>query len=800
MVQDVDTHLNDEVHLSPALQTKPASSWGVKVKKRLKIVTPYLGKFRPTVGHCCHQCTPESLGKTPGQKTSLGFHNVVAVDETQIRYRGWLVRRVCCVLFVSGCNVYPSPAGDRLHRVRQSIRVQEALAEEHTAPTGPCCMGNSNRLSPYHSLMNTCISPCFLRFGCWLCLKTLGSVFSSIQVNLNHLAALHHASQQGSPLVYVFMRQSVLDYVLVPLVLFSQNLRVPYTFCPQRISFSWLRSFLQKVGVVFLPFNALTEDDAEADNMYSPAMTALLRELLCEGQALSVSVCGETGHGGQWLARIRQVIKEGTVPDVSLVPVGISYDCIPDTGLPAGLTQVGLCSSFRCLWSLLWSQPSNSLRVHFAQPFSLKEMCTTGRCRVDGWRPLQELLLPNVLDGRTDDVVGQKMMSWILPSQYAPELIQSERDLSTALTLHLIYSTTSCMAVMSTGLVASLLLHRHRKGVFASALCRDVAWLTEELLFRNKDVGFGGSLPEVVSYALVLLGPRITVVSTTSRKDPFVIPRPSLDAITSLSVHAQIVTHSFITEAVGACAVSAMLYEVAGSGVSSRVRRSKVHAEEVKSDMEFDVALCETQLTQRTLQLCHLLPPGFVPPCQSSYSFALDAVDSLVRCGILVMEEVTRDAPVCDLWRKHRGLSSWPTTDDPYHSDSDCEEPDARSYKLSRPSQCPEMIFFLCSMLAGHLRALCWATEGVQHLATPMPVAECVAQIHSHLRNRAKQDKHYESCTEEAARIAVRTLTELGVLVEERQGSGTSLTVGPLFQLADNRQKLQLFISQYLYS
>lgn len=27
-------------------------------------------------------------------------------------------------------------------------------------------------------------------------------------------------------------------------------------------------------------------------------------------------------------------------------------------------------------------------------------------------------------------------------------------------------------------------------------------------------------------------------------------------------------------------------------------------------------------------------------PCQSSQSFALDAVDSLVRCGILVMEEV----------------------------------------------------------------------------------------------------------------------------------------------------------------
>lgn len=53
----------------------------------------------------------------------------------------------------------------------------------------------------------------------------------------------------------------------------------------------------------------------------------LVLELLHEGQALSVGVSAESGHGGQWLARIRQLIKEGSVPDVSLVPVGISYDC-----------------------------------------------------------------------------------------------------------------------------------------------------------------------------------------------------------------------------------------------------------------------------------------------------------------------------------------------------------------------------------------------------------------------------------------------------------------------------------------
>lgn len=38
------------------------------------------------------------------------------------RYRGWLVRRVCCLLFVSGCKVYVSPVSNRLERLSQNNR------------------------------------------------------------------------------------------------------------------------------------------------------------------------------------------------------------------------------------------------------------------------------------------------------------------------------------------------------------------------------------------------------------------------------------------------------------------------------------------------------------------------------------------------------------------------------------------------------------------------------------------------------------------------------------------------------
>lgn len=61
------------------------------------------------------------------------------------------------------------------------------------------------------------------------------------------------------------------------------------------------------------------------------SFSQLVDELLHEGQPISVGLSAETGRGGQWLAHIAQLLKRGSVTDVTLVPVGISYDRVPDT-------------------------------------------------------------------------------------------------------------------------------------------------------------------------------------------------------------------------------------------------------------------------------------------------------------------------------------------------------------------------------------------------------------------------------------------------------------------------------------
>ncbi|XP_019743480.1 glycerol-3-phosphate acyltransferase 2, mitochondrial isoform X1 [Hippocampus comes] len=762
MVQQLNGKITTDLVIP---QKRPALSCSLKMTP-----VPVLGKFRPIVGQCCQQCTPDSLSrhrKKFGQSPLLDFHNILCVNETHTRYRGWLVRRICCVLFVSGCKVYPSPVNSRQERICESNRVREALAANPKAPEGGDSQGQLHPISSFCPIINTCISPFFLRCVGWVMMKMFASVFGSIQVNLNHFVALHRASEEGSLLVYVYVRQSILDSVLLSLALFCNNLRVPYAICPIQVNNSFLRSIFQKIGMIFLPPSAATEQDAEMDHLYRPVMTSLVRELLHEGQSLSVGVSAESGQGCQWLAHIRHLIKEGSVPDISLVPVGISYDSVPES-------QMQMTSVYRWLLSLLWRKSEGIVRIHLAQPFSLKEMHASGRCRVVEWRPLQDLLLPVIINNSTESEFGQRKISWLLPSRSASEtaeLTHQESELSMAIAVHLIFSVTSCMAVMSTSLLSSLLLYRHRKGVSTSVLCRDVSWLTEELLFRNKDVGFGGSLTEVVHYSVTLLASHLIIAAVPSRQDPLIVPRPTFAAAHHLDLQAQIVTHTFILEAVGACAVSAMLCEIASSGISSEVRADSADGDAVKGDLEFDVVLCQLELTERALQLCHLLPPGFRPPCQSSQSFALDAIDSLVRCGILIMEEVQRDNPICHFW-KREGMLAWTTTDEPYQSDSECEEQDLRAYKISQPNQCPDMLFFLCNMLAGRLRALSWTTAFLDHLRTPLPEGDFVTQLCSHLCDTATEKKrYYESCSQEAAHAAVGTLIDLGVRGQRERAS-----------------------------
>lgn len=84
-----------------------------------------------------------------------------------------------------------------------------------------------------------------------------------------------------------------------------------------------------------------------------------------------------------------------------------------------------------------------------------------------------------------------------------------------------------------------------------SVLCREVVWLLEEVLFRRRDIGFAGSLVEVVYCAVALLSPNLLMAAPPPTSEPLLVAKRQPDARHALACHAHVLTHTFIAEAVG---------------------------------------------------------------------------------------------------------------------------------------------------------------------------------------------------------------------------------------------------------
>ncbi|NXH47663.1 GPAT2 acyltransferase, partial [Dicaeum eximium] len=74
--------------------------WGIPSAPKLDVFIPFLGKYHcPVSRRCCQTCTPRSWdGFYPEELAALGSRDASRPTETDTRFRGWLVRRVCGLL------------------------------------------------------------------------------------------------------------------------------------------------------------------------------------------------------------------------------------------------------------------------------------------------------------------------------------------------------------------------------------------------------------------------------------------------------------------------------------------------------------------------------------------------------------------------------------------------------------------------------------------------------------------------------------------------------------------------------
>uniref|UniRef100_A0A665T9T9 Glycerol-3-phosphate acyltransferase 1, mitochondrial n=1 Tax=Echeneis naucrates TaxID=173247 RepID=A0A665T9T9_ECHNA len=724
-----------------------------------------LNRKRPFVGRCCHSCTPQSWEKLFNPSIpSLGLRNVIYINETHTRQQGWLARRLSYVLFVMERDVHKDMfTRNVVDNVLNNSRVETAIVNVATDLDAAASQSGQEQKAvskvkqkarAFLQEMVANISPAFIRMTGWILLRLFNGFFWSIQIHKGQLEMVKKAAtEQNVPMVFLPVHKSHIDYLLITLILFCHNIKAPHIAAGNNLSIPILSTLIRKLGGFFIRRKMEETGDGKKDILYRSLLHAV-KELLRQQQFLEVYLEGTRSRSGKpsparagMLSIVVDTLCTGSIADVLLVPVGISYDRIIEGNYNS--EQLGKPKKNESLWGIacgvfrMLRKNYGCVRVDFNQPFSLKEYLSSQRSRhIPPPESLEHALMPTIISAQPDAQMfeGQEeQMNRELPDEIF------RRQLINNLAKHVLFTANKSSAIMSTHIVACLLLYRHRQGVVLSKLVEDFFNMKEEILSRDFDLGFSGNSEDVVMRALHLLGNCVNVTSSSNRNGEFTIaPSQTVPALFELNFYSNGLFHVFISDAI--------------IGMFSR----------------------------QIVSSCSLFS-SLLPTC---------LICSFVCCMCQEDQEELSPSPTDEPWpKKFPEPLSWRSDEEDEDSDFGEEQRD-RYLKVSVSAEHQEFFVFLQRLLSPVLEAYSGAAIFVHSLSQPMVESDYTQRLFRYLLTRTERGvaAYGESATHYLVKNTVRTFKELGVLKERRENKVTTLELSSTFLPQANRNKLLQYI------
>ncbi|XP_034989164.1 glycerol-3-phosphate acyltransferase 1, mitochondrial isoform X2 [Zootoca vivipara] len=776
----------------------------------LKWKETLLGRNRPFVGRCCYVCTPQSRDKLFNASIpSLGLRNVIYINETHTRHRGWLARRLCYVLFVQERDVHKGMfANNVTENVLKSNRVQNAIAQEASEMSAVSGSGqpdprNVNKVKKQARKilqeMVANVSPALIRLTGWVLLKLFNSFFWNIQIHKGQLEMVKAATELNLPLIFLPVHKSHIDYLLLTFILFCHNIKAPYIAAGNNLNIPIFSTLIHKLGGFFIRRKLDERPDGRKDILYRTLLYVHIQELLRQQQFLEIFLEGTRSRSGKTscgraglLSVVVDALYSNATPDILIIPVGISYDRIIEGHYNS--EQLGKPKKNESLWSVargvfrMLRKNYGCVRVDFAQPFSLKEYLD-GQSQKPMPMPiplsLEQTLLPAVLPSRPNYVV-EEGTGGALPDSRDLSCEPLRRQLIANLAEHVMFTANKSCAVMSTHIVACLLLYRHRQGIDLSKLVEDFFSMKEEVLARDYDLGFSGNSEDVVMHAIHLLGNCITITNTSRNNEFFITPSTSIPTVFELNFYSNGVLHVFFKEAIVACSLHAIQNKRHKNGING-----------IPPNM-----ISQEQLVRKAASLCYLLSnEGTIAlPCQLLCQVCHEAIEQFIQYGILLVAEDEQEDISPSLAEQHWEKKlpeplSWRS--DGEDEDSDFGEEQRDCYlKVSQSQEHQQYITFLQKLLGPLLEAYSSAAIFIHNFSGPVRESEYLQKLHRYLITRTEKNVavYAESATYCLAKNAVKVFKDMGVFKETKQKRDSILELSSTFLPHCNRQKLLEFI------
>uniref|UniRef100_A0A2K6P332 Glycerol-3-phosphate acyltransferase 1, mitochondrial n=1 Tax=Rhinopithecus roxellana TaxID=61622 RepID=A0A2K6P332_RHIRO len=756
----------------------------------LKWKESLMSRKRPFVGRCCYSCTPQSWVRT------LLFTSNTLLNHFH-RHRGWLARRLSYVLFIQERDVHKGMFATNVTENLHCLLVQEAIAEvaAELNPDGSAQQQSKavnkvkKKAKRILQEMVATVSPAMIRLTGWVLLKLFNSFFWNIQIHKGQLEMVKAATETNLPLLFLPVHRSHIDYLLLTFILFCHNIKAPYIASGNNLHIPIFSTLIHKLGGFFIRRRLDETPDGRKDVLYRALLHGHIVELLRQQQFLEIFLEGTRSRSGKTscaraglLSVVVDTLSTNVIPDILIIPVGISYDRIIE-GHYNG-EQLGKPKKNESLWSIargvirMLRKNYGCVRVDFAQPFSLKEYLESQSQKpVSAPLSLEQALLPAILPSRPNDAADEGRDTSINESRNATDEFLRRRLIAN-LAEHILFTASKSCAIMSTHIVACLLLYRHRQGIDLSTLVEDFFVMKEEVLARDFDLGFSGNSEDVVMHAIQLLGNCVTITHTSRNDEFFITPSTTVPAVFELNFYSNGVLHVFIMEAIIACSLYAVLNKRGLGGPTGTPPN----------------LISQEQLVRKAASLCYLLSNegtiSLVIVCVPVHIYLLSHDDQEDISPSLAEQQWDKKLPEPLSWRS-----------DEEDEDSDFGEEQRDCYlKVSQSKEHQQFITFLQRLLGPLLEAYSSAAIFVHNFSGPVPEPEYVQKLHKYLVTRTERNVavYAESATYCLVKNAVKMFKDIGVFKETKQKRVSVLELSSTFLPQCNRQKLLEYILSFV--
>ena len=165
-----------------------------------------------------------------------------------------------------------------------------------------------------------------INFASWLLTWVFKNIFDDLVLNQKEINRMREKSTKA-PLILVPCHKSHLDYLLLPYVMFKNNMPCPHIAAGKNLSFWPLGPLFRRAGAFFL------RRTFQGAPLYTKIFAAYLEKLLYEGFNIKIFIEGGRSRTGKLLApkpgglaMLINAYNNGACDNLYFVPIFIGYD------------------------------------------------------------------------------------------------------------------------------------------------------------------------------------------------------------------------------------------------------------------------------------------------------------------------------------------------------------------------------------------------------------------------------------------------------------------------------------------